>query len=578
LQSDAMRGLFRRARAAIANQGWTKPLIIIVAAIGVVWTVFLQEATKQLVQNLFSNAPALTYEIVSVDRFLGQQFGEYASREFGGAFSLQLDDSILREYSVFKVRMRNDGGPVEHGFELEAVVNDGSGKIIDVKHAVRAPADKIVPISHDLPNLSWDGTKPGQRASFIWKYPRNMPPAGFFLYRSVYKEFGYGKFNFGPVKRNCISLDRKTILPGYYSVIAVGDTGGVSNFSPPIQYPEALAFQPNFKDLVWVDPLYQPDKDCSPRNAPTYGTLNEAIQKEGSKRIFIVRRSHADAQTPEAPGARLDQEGVRILSEDNLKFLRGKADLKFPEGVDSGTEIDFYFLTKAVSDVNLKLRLRLRGQPKLTFELRAENYGTPRALVPLNVKKVSLTPKAVLTYATETSILIQIPWPEKEGYRGMRIFQTALDIQNPTDALGEEIHDGDGDKGFLSCQPSKGPAQDTAVETPSFYRAPPMEPPKRLQELPPTTPKLGVKTPNAATDLRIILVPGTTPRYFEDNTVRQDVKYKYTIYTYDKTGNYSYPIEVFVSLADKLPEVDCRLVTPQEPSSSLTWTRSSLES
>ncbi len=58
-------------------------------------------------------------------------------------------------------------------------------------------------------------------------------------------------------------------------------------------------------------------------------------------------------------------------------FLKGRIELSFPEGLDSHSEIDFYFLTKALPDVQRNLRLLLHGQPKLPFTIRNEIYNAP---------------------------------------------------------------------------------------------------------------------------------------------------------------------------------------------------------
>ena len=561
-----MRRTWRKIGEWIArikvHLSWKQILFAAAAIVAVTWQSFFQEAAKHLFTKLVSDPPALIYQIMSVDRVTGSQLSEYASREFGGVFNLQLDDDILREYAIFKVRIRNDGGPIDHGFTLDAVINDGFAKIIDLKYAIRAPANKLIPVTNALPNVWWSTNTSRTRAVFAWTRPTNEQTIGSFLFRSPYKEFGFGKFNLGLIKRDCLPLNIKEVLPGYYAVVAVGSNGALSNLSVPVRFPESLAFQPMFKDVVWIDPLYKSQKDCSVNDPPTYVSLKEAVDKEGPKRTFILRGPRADSHKLLNSPAVVDR-GARILFEDDFKFLKGRIELSFSEGLDSRSEIDFYFLTKALPDVKRSLRLLLHGQPKLSFIIRSENYGEPpKAEKPdVDSNKVSLTPKVILTYATKDSILIVLPGGHIQAYEGMRVFRNTVDQRNSMTELGEEIYDGTGIGGDLFCYPNKTAPRGTDVQVPMYERVAPIEPPIRSRKVPTKTPELGVRAPAAPGGLIVDLsIPGgNTPIYFEDTTARNKVKYKYTIYLFDANNKYSYPIEIYASLGDELPGLDCRL-------------------
>jgi hypothetical protein len=550
---------------------WKQIIAATVAIVAIAWPIFLQEAAKRLFAKLFSDSPALTYEIVSADRLVVSQLSEYASQEFGGVFNLQLDDNILREYEIFKVRIRNDGGPIDHGFTVEAVINDGLGKIVDLKHVIRAPANKSIPITYALPNVWWSTKQSGAKAVFAWTYTTNEQIVGSFLYRSSYKEFGYGKFNLGLIKTNCLPLNIKDVLPGYYAVLGVGINGALSNLSAPVRFPESLAFQPKFKDVVWIDPLYKSEKDCSINDPPTYASLKEAIDREGPKRTFIIRAARADGhKLLNLPGV-VDQ-GARILFEDDFKFLKGKFELSFPDGLDSYSEIDFYFLTKGLPDVQRNLRLLLHGQPKLPFTIRNEIYNAPlKVRAPdVDAKKVSLTPKVIFTYATKNSILIVLPGGDIKTYEGMRIFRNPVNISKSMTRLGEEIYDGKGVKGALFCYPNKANPSRTDVEVPLYDRVAPSEPPTRPLKVPKKIQEPNIVAPAAPGGLIVDLpIPGgNTPTYFEDNTAQDKVKYKYTIYAYDANDTYSYPIEIYASRTDELSGLDCRLLATSDKKSS----------
>jgi hypothetical protein len=538
---------------------WKRFLVFALAAAAIAGRSFLQEAVKHIVTWWSSDSPpALSYQITSVDRLTTHELSEYSRREFGGVFNLQLDDNIVRDYEIFKVRIRNDGAPIDHGFRVEALINDGFAKIIDLKHATRAPAHKSIPVNYSFPDLWWDTKKNRVKVTFSWRNPTNTEILGSFLYRSAYREFGYGKFNLGLVKRNCIGFDVKDLLPGYYAVVAVGRNGALSNLSAPIRFPESLALQPNFADVVWIDPSHNSEDKCHQSEPKTYSSLTEALAKEGSKRTFIIRGLRAESQSLLKQAAKLDYN-TKLLFDEDLKFLAGKLELLFPEGFDSRGEIEFYFLTKGLPDGNRRFRLLLHGQPKLSFTIHGEDYGDPRnRRVPkLDAKKMSLTPRLITSLADKTGIIFIWPRVGDQKYRGVRVFRSRIEPGKPANELGEEVYDGSDAGGTLHCEAKDRPEKRIELQFPLYERLAPSEPPKRTRDIP----KTGRLAPEAPTNLNID-VQGSeigTSNFYADRTVEEKGKYKYTIYVYDDDEKYSYPIEIYASLDDELPGLDCRL-------------------
>ena len=159
--------------ARIVSEHWIKLLLFAVAALVLAWNTFVEEFVKQLTSKWLANPPALVYSIVSVEKFFSpSMIAEYSSREFGGrlSFNHQLDDNILPEYEIFKVRLRNKGGSLDERFSIEAIVNDGAAKIIDVRHVIRSPKNKSISVTPRLPDLRWNRKKT-EKILFAWQYP-----------------------------------------------------------------------------------------------------------------------------------------------------------------------------------------------------------------------------------------------------------------------------------------------------------------------------------------------------------------------------------------------------------------------
>jgi len=541
-----------------AHASWKRILSFFAAAAVIVWTIFLQEGSKRLFARWFSDSPALTYQVVSVDRLGSQELAEYGRREFGGTFNLQLDDNIIHDYDIFKVRIRNDGGPVEDGFAVEAVVNEGLAKIVDLKHIVRAPANKSIPVRYSFPDVAWKTKRPIRDVTFSWR-DNSTVGIGFFLYRSAFKEYGYGKFNLGLIQKSCLRVNVKDLSRGYYAVVAVGRDGTISDLSSPLRFPESLALQPHFNNSVWIDPSSKLAPECSPNETRTYSSLKEAIDKEGPKRTFIVRALRAESQTMLQQAA-AQHDNANILFEDDLKFLKGKSEVSFPAGLDSGGEIDFYLLTKGLRDVERSLSLRLQGQAKLALTISGKVYKYPAIKQGQNeeAKKRSLTPKLITPHANQAGIVFMWPKSADQSYKGIRVFRSTVNPEKPATELGEEIYDGRDFAGVLRCEVNGRPAKSAEEELPISDLVAPSEPPARHRSASQSASAALTAPTNLNVKLRRVDMP---TNYFTDGNVRNKVKYKYTFYAYDSNENYSYPVEINASLNSGQTGLDCRLVT-----------------
>lgn len=459
-------------------------LVAVIAAIASVMV--LPDRNKRLFSSWFNHSPALTYQVLSVTGLRNRELAEYAKAEFGGSFNLQLDDNIIQQYEVFKVHLRNDGQGVENGFALEAVVNQGFAKIVDLKYVVRAPANKSIPIKTSLPDLRWNAEKSISKVTFSWRDPTNAEVVGSFLYRSTYKEFGYGKINLSLIGRNCIRLDRENLSPGYYAVVAVGRNGALSDLSPPIRFPESLALQPYFSDAVRIDPSSSSVKDCFPPETRTYASLKEAFAKEGPEQTLIIRGNRAEGHDLLEQAKILEHRG-KIFFNDDLKFLAGKLELTFPEGLDRDGEVDLYLLIKGIPDVDRSLKLASLGQSQLSVIGRDDpGMAAPkdRTQEP-DVKEQSLTPRLIKTFTSQHAVIFTWPKSAVQSYREIKVYRRTLDEANPVGELGEKVYEGQDMAGTLYCD-REGPSRNNKnkLELPANDRAAPSERPIRQESTP----------------------------------------------------------------------------------------------
>jgi hypothetical protein len=536
---------------------WKRVLVFGTALVVIIGTTFLQETTKQFLTWLLSTSPRVSYRVVSIERLLKHELGQYASRELRETFNLQLDDPIITRYDVFKLRIKNEGSVITGGFKLRAQVNQGQAKIVDIKHIIKFPVNKAVMIDYSLPNFTWRPLKSKSKVAFSWSSPSDTSILGYYLYKSVLKDLGYGNFNIGLIRRNCFVLGEEELPPSYYALVTVGLNGVLSNLSSPVKFPESVALQPRFKDVITIDPNFDRHDECLVTEERIYHSLSEALAKEGRKAIFLIRKRRADIQSSVE---QLNEYGrdLRIFYEDDLDFLRGQAELSFPDGVDGEGEIDFYFVTKSFSDTEPSISLVLMGQPTVSFIRRAGNNEMAQHAEVANstARKQALTPKLVTARTGKKTI--SLVWARNQSFKGIRVFRRAAVKDKETkkmDSLGEEIYDGKYFTGKFKCESNQSTQRVTTVEIKiptEIMNPPPNDPPKRKHEI-----KEGI--PAAPFNVKVSFTGGIEEpvNFFTDNDVRDKLTYKYTIYTFDNDGNYSYPVQINASLTDSMA---CNLV------------------
>ncbi len=540
-----LRNLFLKSRLT---------LVLITSVVSIAGTVALQEVSKHYVAKYFSDS-TLTYQITSVSRLRQHELPQYAEQELGRAFNLQLDDPIITEYGLFKVTLRNPGQAIQNGFKLQATIGQGDVKIIDVAHVVRFPLNKSIPVVHTLPNLKWTMNV---RSEVVigWTPPQDNAVFGYHLYRSTLRDVGFGRINARLITQSCVAVNVKDLRPGYYAVATVGLTGNMSKLSRPVKYPEIMALQPTFKDVIWVHPDTRSTDHCEKQQANTYRTIKDAAVRGGDSKPILVRKRRNDALSTQNL-ERNYYTDKQIFYEDDLDFLRGQVDVSFPNGLDEGGEIDFYFLTKPIPGSEASFDLILKGDPTIKLVRRSEKSDPtkPSEQSGTDKKKQSLTPSMVTTLVDNENITLIWTKINDTSYKGVRIFRTVVANGVPPDQLGEEIYDGPTAKGTVECRMNRNVT--VAAKPPlSIYPMPEAkEPPRRKNE------KIKGSPPAAPGALRMeglaIIPENVTINYFRDGPARSTAEYKYTSYTFDDRNNYSYPVEVRASMLDRASGLSC---------------------
>jgi hypothetical protein len=141
------------------------------------------------------------------------------------------------------------------------------------------------------------------------------------------------------------------------------------------------------------------------------------------------------------------------------------------------------------------------------------------------------------------------------SYKGLRIFRKLVANEVSSDELGAEIYDGPTATGTVDCRVSRNVTIATKPLLPVPLMPDAKEPPRRKTEkvegVPPAAPgSLSVEGFN-------IIPENVTINYYRDRPPHSRAEYKYTIYTFDDQNNYSYPVEVRASLADRASGLSC---------------------
>jgi hypothetical protein len=503
---------------------------------------------------------------VSTSRLSKDQLKEYADGEELAAFKLNLDDPILREYYLIKVRLKNEGIALGKSLKIHASIGEKPVKILDIKYKVAEPHHKILTITQAIPSLTWsldEYAKSEHCMSWIAGDPDEVK--GYNIYRSLLKDAGYGRFNENLVTQNEYPLRSQLDQTHYfYSIESVGYTGLRSGRSTPLPIPEMNAFLPLFEDVIWIQPNLNAKKPCSGSKATKYHSLAEAMKKEGNATTFVIDERRENAINLSNLTNDNDYRKINVLYLEDLEFLRGDTDLRLTSGLDENAEIIVYFLCKTLPGVVHDLDLALDGEPEIKLERHGVTIKNNSPLQDKNAdektsNKIVLTPSYATFYLGEHTIYLVWEYSESQPYKGVRIFRSERQAANDVDLLGQEIYEGPGSANSLDCGGvvSLEPEQKNAVEAKKLY--PDIEPPPRHKGGFVPAPPSGLSI-TYGSDVSIPSEKSGLVRYLADDKVSVGLTYTYTIYVYDNKDRYSYPIVVNASLNDYSSNQKCQSV------------------
>jgi hypothetical protein len=530
-------------------------LSIVVSSISIVSTVLFQEPLKHAINKYYSKA-AISYDVISVSSLKEQELQEYPKAEGINPFDLKLDDSIIDKYYVIKLKLSNKGVALTGNLKFLLSIGRNDVKIIDIKHIVKNPVHKAIAISHSIPNLIWSLEKASER-TLTWDPPRTdiygyksteTDLAGFNVYRSKFKDAGYGKINDKLIQNTFFKID-STILysPAYYASEAVTALGGRSDLSNSVKLPEGLAFSHHFKDVIIVDPNSKSKKQSNGSKMNKYISLSEAIKREGKKVTYLVEDYRENIVNADNLVDNKN-ENIKVLYLDDLKFFKGQADISFPSGLDEDAELYFYILFKTISETGYDTSLLLEGRPEVKViksnssiqkNIHRDNEKSKDKLD----KKYLLTPMLATAYVGKNNIYLMWEYPKDQKYKGVRIFRSEK-RDNHSYSLGEEIYNGTGNIDELFCKNIKAVIFRADSKVGTFDV--PEEPPQQQIKVPAAPNMLNAKQIFGGVNEK----GGRHLPFFADNKVSPIKVYTYTLYAYDDNGINSYPIVINASLRD----------------------------
>ena len=531
--------------------GWRAIALLLSIFIAAVYIIF-DESIKHAFTKYISKVE-ISYEIITTSRLLKRELRSYAVAEGLSYFKLNLDDPILKEYYIVKFRLKNKGIAIKDSLKFHVSIGQRFAKILDIKHKVKKPTDKIFAITHPILNVKWSKIvmKEWESKGFSdlsWDSGSNHPDeiTGYNLYGSLNKKVGYGRINEKIIVKTKYRVNNDLRLKSYryISVAVIGGIGLESGLSKPLPYPESLAFKPFFKDVVFISPDYESE---SPKNRlinHKYSSLTKAIEMEGKTATFLVKEYKRNIENL----SEMDKisGNATVLYLDDLSFLRGEAKLYISGGLDEDAEIVFYFLCKIFPEDNSDLDLKLVGQPEIKIK-----KGSSEIKFNQNEKidkKTQLTPAIVQTFSGKNSIYLFWDYPSDRSYAGVKIYRAEKDNKNKSGKPGQEIleiYKGRGRFDALRCDYKTKPTKPS--DSPSVYPSSHYEPPPKNDETLKSRP-MSVSDLHFHGTVEMNLRGSTRLPYYEDNKVISGSVYTYTIYAYNRKGEFSYPIIINASL------------------------------
>jgi hypothetical protein len=502
---------------------------------------------SQFVTQKYPSSKQIIYEILSTSHHKKNGLFDLARSERLNYFDLKLDDPILTDYYLIKVRLQNRGVAITEPLKFIISIGEPNTKILDIKYKIIKPTNKSLKITNSLPSLTWEIKEEDCFKFALDPIPEGL--AGFNVYGAILKDVGYGRVNQRIVTQSEFEdpiLCFKNLSTFYYRVTSISPDGSESDLSEPLPFPKSLALLPNFKDVYIVDPNTPPQQVADGSRKAPFTSISEAMKKVGTSATFIIRQNRARVINSEHLSS-----SARVFYENDLDFLKGHAYVTLLNGIDENADIQLFFLCKTLLDGTIGVKVNLEGSPEIKVEKLGRKalqsvQSVQKSNFP-NDPKALLTPKIVKTYLGENTIYLIWEKPHSPEYKGVKIFRS--DKRNSFDStdFGKELYDGQGENGTLVCN--------------IFQKN--IDPEKladRIRNADDKMANLRPISPHAPSAPTLIGVGGdfeVVGQIFKDKTISPGVAYTYTFFAYDGNKNYSYPIFINASLSDWSKESNC---------------------
>lgn len=125
-------------------------MLVVVAVIAFVF----QKPIEHWLNRYFTKKE-ISFEIISRSKLSRHEVQEYSKTEGFGSFNLSLDDLIVEDYHLLKIRLKNEGIPIKGNLKFLVSIGNKYTKILDIKHKVNYPPNKKVSVFYALPKLTW---------------------------------------------------------------------------------------------------------------------------------------------------------------------------------------------------------------------------------------------------------------------------------------------------------------------------------------------------------------------------------------------------------------------------------------
>jgi len=504
------------------------------------------EAFKIMVLKYLSKN-VISYQVLSISKHKKYELTELMRKQEFSTFNMNLDDPILLDYYVAKIRLINLGPSLKGILKFNVELGRNNVKIIDIKHKVRLPPNKTFPMTHSLPPLICKAPVKDGTVSLTWGItdPKQFI-RGFNIYRSFKEDVGFGTINDTLVLKPSfkIPIRERISTPLYYTITSVGIDGSESEFSEnPVKFPDIIAFLPGFEDVYWIDSRVKMQGSARDGSkGDPFGSLSEGIARAGKDATFIIRAARPGSISSEY----LTTKSI-LFYEDDLLFLKGVADISLLNGMDEDAVIDLLVFKPVIT---------LHGAPGVELRWIKTNQLSRQAPVSKTKDTRKLvTPRAISAHLGKKSIYLVWEKPKDPRYKAVRIFRSPIRTSELLVDPGKELYDGPGTVGIIQCKIDMPPLEQIpSVRANGLSEYKP--PPRKADGSPPPAPFV----PSAPYGLKVSngnrKVHGEQ-QYFEDRDVTPGVPYTYTVFAYNENRTYSYPILINATLTDSSPQTNC---------------------